>query len=70
MCPIGDISVAIVISSEHRTESLQSVEFAINDLKKEVPIWKKEFYGGDSVSIENKDNSAWKENKEHTPVNT
>jgi molybdopterin synthase catalytic subunit len=55
-CPIGDISVLIAVSSEHRRESLQAVQFAIDELKKSVPIWKKEKYAcGDSL---------WKENAE------
>eukprot|EP00602_Paraphysomonas_sp_CaronLab_P013141 CAMPEP_0185041518 /NCGR_PEP_ID=MMETSP1103-20130426/40912_1 /TAXON_ID=36769 /ORGANISM="Paraphysomonas bandaiensis, Strain Caron Lab Isolate" /LENGTH=118 /DNA_ID=CAMNT_0027581279 /DNA_START=76 /DNA_END=428 /DNA_ORIENTATION=- len=43
-CPVGDCSVAIAISSAHRKESLQAVEFTINELKRTVPIWKKEKY--------------------------
>ena len=40
-CPISEISVLIAVSSPHRTESLHAVEFAINELKRTVPIWKK-----------------------------
>lgn len=55
-CPIGEISVLIAISSEHRKESLEAVQFAIDELKRIVPIWKKEHYdSGDSI---------WKANKE------
>ena len=43
-CPVGDISVVIAISSEHRKEGLAAVGFAIDELKKRVPIWKKEHY--------------------------
>ena len=42
-CPIGEISVLIAISSAHRKESLEAVHFAIDELKKTVPIWKKVF---------------------------
>ena len=48
-------SVFIAISSRHRRDSLESVNYAINKLKEIVPIWKKEHY---------KDGSLWKENKE------
>lgn len=51
--------MVIAISSEHRTESLQAVEFAINELKKTVPIWKKEYYADEQC--------MWKENKEFLP---
>ena len=40
-CPIGESSVMIAISSTHRKESLEAVDFAINELKRNVPIWKK-----------------------------
>ena len=40
-CPVGEVSVIIAISSEHRKESLDAVAFAIDDLKANVPIWKK-----------------------------
>lgn len=55
-CPIGEISVLIAISSAHRKESLAAVDFAINELKKSVPIWKKEIY--------EKDEAVWKKNAE------
>lgn len=52
---ITESSVFIAISSEHRTESLEATNYAINRLKTIVPIWKKEHYN---------DGSLWKENKE------
>lgn len=55
-CPIGEISVLIAISSVHRIESLQAVQYAIDELKRSVPIWKKEFY--------NDNDSNWKINNE------
>jgi molybdopterin synthase catalytic subunit len=40
-CPVGEVSVLIAISSVHRKESLAAVAFAIDELKSNVPIWKK-----------------------------
>lgn len=57
--PVKECSVIIAISSPHRQSSLEAVAFAIEELKKSVPIWKKEIYGG-----ENEGSSIWKENKE------
>lgn len=54
--PIGEASVEIAVSSAHRREALEAVQFAIDDLKAHVPIWKKEIYEGDAA--------AWKENAE------
>jgi len=55
--PIQQTSVFIVISSVHRRESLEAVHYAIDWLKANVPIWKKEYYADGSESV-------WKENKE------
>ncbi|KAH8357835.1 hypothetical protein KR200_006064 [Drosophila serrata] len=55
--PVCEASVVIAASSPHRSDALESVSFAIDQLKTRVPIWKKEIYDGDH-------NSEWKENKE------
>ncbi|MDP7034347.1 MAG: molybdenum cofactor biosynthesis protein MoaE [Planctomycetota bacterium] len=47
--PIGETSVAIVVSSAHRGAAFDTCRYLIDQLKEEVPIWKKEFYeGGES----------------------
>lgn len=43
---VGDISVAIAISSEHRKEAFEAGRYAIDRIKTEVPIWKKEKMAG------------------------
>jgi len=53
---ISECSILIVISSNHRIDSLAAVEYSINKLKEYVPIWKKEIYTNND--------SKWKENKE------
>ena len=40
-CPIGEVSVLIAVSSPHRKEALEAVQYAIDELKRTVPIWKK-----------------------------
>lgn len=57
--PIKESSVVIAISSPHRQDSLEAVQFAIDELKRSVPIWKKEIYGGAHEGT-----ALWKENKE------
>jgi molybdopterin synthase catalytic subunit len=42
---IGEISVAIAVSSEHRAEAFEAGRYAIDRIKTEVPIWKKETTG-------------------------
>lgn len=41
---VGDISVFIAVSSPHRAEGFEALRFAIESIKKDVPIWKKEMY--------------------------
>lgn len=46
---IGEVSVAIAISSPHRGEGYEASRYIIEELKKRVPIWKREGYlDGDS----------------------
>ena len=40
----SECSVAIVVASGHRAPAFDACRFAIDTLKKIVPIWKKEFY--------------------------
>ncbi len=43
---IGEASVVIAVSAPHRQDALAACKDAIDTLKKEVPLWKKEFYEG------------------------
>ena len=49
---IGETSVAIIITSPHRKASFDACEYAIDRLKKIVPIWKKEFFEDGEVWVE------------------
>lgn len=51
------MSVIIAISSAHRKDSLDAVSFAIDELKRRIPIWKKENYQeGDATWKKNETN--------------
>lgn len=43
---IGETSVVIAVSAPHRRAAFQACEWAIKELKRTVPIWKKEIYEG------------------------
>jgi molybdopterin synthase catalytic subunit len=46
---VGEVSVAIAVSAEHRAEAFEACRHAIERLKQDVPIWKKEhFVSGES----------------------
>jgi len=41
---LGDVSVAVVAAHAHRAPALDAMRFAIEQLKRRVPIWKLELY--------------------------
>lgn len=41
---IGEVSVAIAVSSPHRAESYDASRYVIEEIKKRLPVWKKEHY--------------------------
>ncbi|HKC22637.1 MAG TPA: molybdenum cofactor biosynthesis protein MoaE [Gaiellaceae bacterium] len=43
---IGDASVVIAVSAPHRQDALAACKDAIDTLKQQVPLWKKEVYEG------------------------
>lgn len=56
-CPVGKASVILAASSPHRREAMHCTEYLIDELKRRIPIWKREVYEGDEGSV-------WKENAE------
>jgi len=49
--PIGEASIVIAVSAAHRDDGFQACRYMIDELKKRVPIWKKEIYDGGEVWI-------------------
>ncbi|HXN18000.1 MAG TPA: molybdenum cofactor biosynthesis protein MoaE [Candidatus Binatus sp.] len=49
---IGETSVWIAVSSAHRNAAFEACRYAIDTLKRAVPIWKKEFFAGGAVWAE------------------
>jgi molybdopterin synthase catalytic subunit len=46
---IGETSVYIAVSAAHRAAAFDACRFAIDTLKRTVPIWKKEYFEDGSV---------------------
>ncbi len=42
---VGEISVIVAVGCPHRSEAFAACEYAIDTLKHNAPIWKKEHYG-------------------------
>ncbi|MEJ7713989.1 MAG: molybdenum cofactor biosynthesis protein MoaE [Pyrinomonadaceae bacterium] len=55
---IGETSVAICVGAPHRRAAFEACEWAIVELKRTVPIWKKEFFAGGEEWIEGKDSEV------------
>jgi MoaE-MoaD fusion protein len=55
---IGETSVFIAVSSPHRAAAFDACRYAIDTLKRTVPIWKKEFFVGGAVWAEGEQSSA------------
>jgi molybdopterin synthase catalytic subunit len=51
--PVMEASVAIAVSAAHRKEAFEACRYAIDELKKRVPIWKKEIFEDGEVWVEN-----------------
>lgn len=48
---IGETSVVISIAAPHRRAAFEACEWMIKELKRTVPIWKKEFYADGEVWV-------------------
>ncbi|HLH31885.1 MAG TPA: molybdopterin converting factor subunit 1 [Terriglobia bacterium] len=49
---IGETSVAVIVTSPHRRAAFDACHYAIDKLKKVVPIWKKEYFEDGEVWVE------------------
>ena len=49
---VGETSVVICVASAHRADAFDACRFAIDTLKSEVPIWKKEYAADGTFWIE------------------
>ncbi len=46
---IGEVAVAVAAGSAHRDEAFAACRYVIEEVKRRVPIWKKEFYADGRV---------------------
>ncbi|MGH2569389.1 MAG: molybdenum cofactor biosynthesis protein MoaE [Bacteroidota bacterium] len=47
--PVGEASVMIAVSSAHRHDAFEACRFLIDELKRVVPIWKREYFEDGTV---------------------
>jgi molybdopterin synthase catalytic subunit len=41
---VGDVAVAVAAASAHRDEAFAACRYVIEEVKRRVPIWKREYY--------------------------
>lgn len=47
---VGEISVVVGVASPHRADSFAAAQWIMEEVKKRLPVWKKEYYAeGDSA---------------------
>ena len=44
LVPVGQASVAVVVSAPHRADAFASCRYVVEETKRRVPIWKKEIF--------------------------
>lgn len=47
---IGDAAVAVVAAGDHRAEAFDACRYVIEEVKRRVPIWKREHYADGTVA--------------------
>jgi len=52
MLQVGEASVALVVATAHRAAGFEALRYAIETLKKDVPIWKKEHFEDGEVWVQ------------------
>jgi molybdopterin synthase catalytic subunit len=50
--PLGEPSVIVCVSAAHREEAFAGAREAIDRIKAEAPIWKREIEGGEAKWVE------------------
>jgi molybdopterin synthase catalytic subunit len=49
MLEVGEAAVAVAAAGAHRGEAFEACRYVIEELKRRVPIWKREYYADGSV---------------------
>ena len=58
---LGEASVAIAVASPHRDEAYQASRYMIEELKRRVPVWKKEVWADGEEWVEGPEAMAFEQ---------
>ncbi len=57
---LGEASIAVAVSTPHRVASFEAAQWLVDILKKEVPIWKREYWADGSEEWVHPDEAVMK----------
>jgi molybdopterin synthase catalytic subunit len=63
---IEEISLVVAVSSGHRKDAFEACHYAVDRIKRTVPVWKKEYFEGGEVWVESPEDVAAREAAEAT----
>lgn len=55
---VGEVTVAVAVSSAHRSDAFEAGRFLIDEVKRSAPIWKKEHWPGGAEWVREGDHDA------------
>jgi molybdopterin synthase catalytic subunit len=55
--PLGEASVAVAAAAPHRAEAFDACRFVIEEIKRRLPVWKKEMYRNGTAAWKGNDGS-------------
>ena len=65
---VGEISLVVAVASPHRKTAFEACQYAVDRIKRTVPIWKKEYFVGGDVWVESPEDVALREAAGITPI--
>lgn len=65
---VGEISLVVAVASPHRKAAFEACQYAVDRIKRTVPIWKKEHFVGGDVWVESPEDVAFREAAEITSI--
>lgn len=65
---IGETSLLVVVSSAHRVASFEACQWMVDEIKKRVPVWKKEVWSDGEAWIEGPESLGVQQASELRPV--
>ncbi len=65
---VGDIAVLVGVTAGHRDDAFQACRYIIDEIKKRLPIWKKEYYTHGHSGWVNCERSAHEKHAKTSPV--